>query len=68
MEGEKDFGDIPCNNCGVKHSEHKDMKKMLYQIYDDIDFDENDSNEFRRFVEKLKGIKPSGIVFGGVEF
>ena len=64
----KDKGDIPCNNCGVKFSEYEEMKAMLFQIYDDTDFDDNDINEFRRFVEKLKGIESTGVVINGVLF
>ena len=51
-----------------KQEEIDELKTMLYQIYDDIDFDENDPNDFRRFVEKLKGIKSNGISINGVLF
>ena len=38
-----------------------------FKIYDDDEWD-SDINNFNRYVEGLRGIKSTGLVFGGVTF
>ena len=47
-------------------NQNEEMLKWLNKVYGNYDGD--DVNDFNRFVEKLRGIESTGIVFGGVLF
>lgn len=52
----------------IGQEDFKEITNWLNAIYSDTSFFDLNENKFRRFVEKVRGQKSSGIILGGVQF